>query len=253
MIQQDVAVGCVAPISVRYGSVTVRYQPVSAADRVSLISGSCNERVFMPRVLESLNSGAARVVFDIGAHTGLWTIPFAAHLRSSGRVYAFDPVQACVEAIERNARINNLCNIVTHRAAIAATERETDLFVRPDSEMHSLFDSDALLRRPADQYIERITTTTIDSIVRSGTTPAPDVIKIDVEGAEMLVLEGISHEVTGVQLILVEVHPLILKRRGMIRPREEIVQKLRGIGLRHITYLDELHILASRSCEWEYT
>jgi FkbM family methyltransferase len=233
-------------VTVTYDDISVVYQPISEANRQSLLSGSYNERMFMPLVLrEYLEAGD--VIFDIGANTGMWTIPMAKKLSPSGMVYAFEPEGEAFQAIEKNVALNELTNVVPLKIAIADADGTADFYIRPGSELHSLFAVNPL-SDDNEQYVVRVKTAAIDSLVRSGSIPLPTFLKIDVEGAELLVLEGMSVAGnTKIRHILLELHNECLRVQGINNPPREIENKLNSLGFTQIKYLDDIHLMASRT------
>ena len=87
-----------------------------------------------------------------------------------------------------------------------------------------------------------------ESLVTQGEVPPPNALKIDVEGFEKEVLEGLGSTLSSpeVHLIGIEVHFGLLKERGLTHaPREiEAMLKQHGFSLR---WTDSSHLLAQRS------
>jgi FkbM family methyltransferase len=123
------------------------------------------------------------LVIDVGANVGFFTLRFADWVGDAGRVIAIEPEDRnyahLVEAIGRakfSGRVETL-------KAVAAAERG-QIFL----EINAL--------HPADHKISRdgagvaVTAVTLDQLVPDRTTLRPALVKIDVQGAEMMVLTG---------------------------------------------------------------
>ncbi len=130
------------------------------------------------------------VFFDVGANFGFYSL-LAAEILESGRVCSFEPVPYVFESMARNARaagkIQPVNCAVSDRVGVLAFDQA------PESRhTGSSFDEEGS-REPGAPRFEftkiQVKSTTIDAYrAESGLTPT--VIKIDVEGAEKLVIEG---------------------------------------------------------------
>ena len=120
------------------------------------------------------------VVFDIGAHVGYYTL-LAAHLVGPrGRVVAFEPLPANLEILRQHLRLNKVTNVEVVAAALSDRAGTASFAVAADRSMGSLADHGEL----------EVRVEVLDQLLASGRLPAPDCIKIDVEGAEYRLLSG---------------------------------------------------------------
>lgn len=72
-------------------------------------------------IVESLEIGAGMVIGDFGCGTGYFTFPLAQKVGQSGKVFALDILKDKLEAIESEAKILGLSNVVAKRANLEAT------------------------------------------------------------------------------------------------------------------------------------
>ncbi|WP_192981793.1 FkbM family methyltransferase [Pseudomonas sp. EggHat1] len=125
---------------------------------------------------------------DIGANCGWYSLALARHC-SSVQVHAFEPIPHTHEILSRNILHNGLSNIETHRLAFSNQEGPLEFLHTP---LCSGATSLAVAGQPGDQEtLERIPClgTTLDLFcTRHGL--APQIIKCDVEGAELMVMQG---------------------------------------------------------------
>jgi len=127
-------------------------------------------------------------VLDIGANIGFHTLYFAELVGSSGIVTAFEPVPVNYKALSNNIKLNKVQNIVAKNIALG-TKNET-ITIRADENSdnpgsYNLFD------KQGNVTIEcRIG----DEIVAEN--ESVDFIKIDVEGYESFVIEGLIQTIT---------------------------------------------------------
>lgn len=127
----------------------------------------------------------APVFFDIGAHTGLYSIPFAQQFPTS-RVYAFEPIPTIRRQLHENVARLGLRNIFVFPLGLSDRQALVDFHYSPaDPGATSLA---PLEPRFGPTTMVRAAVTTIDEL--SDLHPVPTVIKCDVEGAELLVFRG---------------------------------------------------------------
>lgn len=127
---------------------------------------------------ETITPGS--VVYDIGAHVGFYTLLAARSVSPGGKVIAFEPVPQNIYYLKEHLRLNRCSNVIVFESAIA--ERSGFTFFE---EGQSSFTG-----RISSEGTSKYQTVSIDSIVLDGKAPPPDIMKIDVEGAEMLVFSG---------------------------------------------------------------
>ncbi len=130
-----------------------------------------------------LHPGAT--LFDVGANGGFISLLGAKLVGETGKVVAFEPYPETVKDIQAQMRINRVRNVLTETAAVSDTIGIADFADDRSSDMLGLA---AVTIHGQPKRTIRVRTTTLDTEVeRHG---APDVIKVDVEGAELLVVQG---------------------------------------------------------------
>jgi FkbM family methyltransferase len=125
---------------------------------------------------------------DAGANCGLFTVAGARIVSSSGQVLAFEPGPSVLPMLERNVAQNNLGNVTVHRCGLGAEPGKVRLY------QHAHGASSATLGcAPGSDtpYVE-IEIDTLDAILARCGIEKVDTIKMDVEGAEELILRGAS-------------------------------------------------------------
>lgn len=164
----------------------MRYIPVSHAHAGALASGNLESSVQEALVRHSQRGG---VVYDVGANLGFFSMLAARLVGPDGRVYAFEPAPENAEAIGRNAELNLLGNITVIPKAVSARAGTARLQIVDDQSWSRL---EEYGEHPGTERVLEVETVTIDALVDAGELPPPALVKIDVEGAELGVLEGMG-------------------------------------------------------------
>jgi len=163
-------------------------------------------------------------VLDIGANIGWLTRIFAAKVGTAGRVIAFEPDPYTRGFLEHNVR--GFANITVSPIALSDTDEVSKLHLHPDCGT-----SNSLINFDSNAETVDVECRTIDSFLEANRQVVPDVIKIDVEGAEPKVLSGMRKTVRRLpELVLViEFCPENLANGGY--DLREYYAQLEGLGL----------------------
>ena len=145
-----------------------------------------NELPVLEAVAASLQAGG--VFYDIGANVGYFSVIAARLVGPQGMVLAFEPLTDNSRFIRRNARLNRFRNLEIFQFAVADSCSFADFCVTEYSGGSVLALADH--RAPDVERVVRVPTVTIDHLIFERGFKPPSVIKIDVEGAEAEVLEG---------------------------------------------------------------
>lgn len=156
-----------------------------------------------------------QVFYDIGANMGIYTPLAAVRVGPKGKVYAFEPHVVNVHTLMHNVKANDLGGIVQVMSC-ALNDREghfdfnyySDVSGSSNSQLNEVRDGAERDFRPV--LTERKFATTVDALIASGAIAPADHIKIDVDGNEMLILQGMAGLLGGVSAptsIQVEVNP----------------------------------------------
>lgn len=186
------------------------------------------------------------VFFDVGANLGLYTCAVAGVLRPEN-VVAFEPHPLNVTRIERNLARNDRGADV-RELALADTSGTTSFAasMRPGWQFGALSPDAGQLS---------VETATGDGLVERSEVRQPNVLKIDVEGAEPLVLAGLADSLStpACRLVYCEVHREAPHRGGSVETygssEDEVLQRLEEAGF-HVGVLvdrgEEVYLKAQR-------
>jgi FkbM family methyltransferase len=152
------------------------------------------------------------VVYDVGAHVGFYTLLAATLVGPQGHVVAFEPVPRNIGFLKEHLKLNGITNVTVVEAAAGTGEGSAWFDEGPTSSMGHLSATGAL----------RVHTVRIDEMVAAGKIPPPEYIKMDVEGAEALVL-------TGAKATLIERLPTLFISTHGPQVHRECVELLRAL------------------------
>ncbi len=134
---------------------------------------------------ETINKGD--VLFDVGANVGYYTVLGSKLAGSQGKVFSFEPLVRNISFLYRHVKLNNLTNVTIIPSACADVVSVASFLISSNTAMGQI-DSNASSTESKGQ-ITIVSTVTLDEVSDKLKT-VPDVIKIDVEGAELSVLKG---------------------------------------------------------------
>jgi FkbM family methyltransferase len=124
--------------------------------------------------------GAGSTIYDIGAHVGFYTVLSSQLVGSKGRVVAFEPFADNMSYLQRHISMNLCENVTAFQIAVSDKNGVTGFLQGETSSMGRLSTSGGLF----------VQTSSIDALLAAGKIPPPNFMKIDIEGAELLALEG---------------------------------------------------------------
>ena len=158
---------------------------------------------------EQLKPG--HVFFDVGAHHGwvsMWTLPLVG---KEGKVFSFEPSPANLSVLEWHRTSNKFSQWEIVPKAVSDVESEEEFFLvdTGDSPMNSLTTGAPGTPFMNGRDIRKISIPTISlDTFCSENNLKPNLVKIDVEGAELLVLRGASKLLNqSCPIIILAVHP----------------------------------------------
>jgi FkbM family methyltransferase len=127
--------------------------------------------------------GRGSTFWDVGGHAGFFTIFGARLVGEQGRVHVFELLPENRRRIEEAVELNGLGNVVVHECAVSAGSGAATLHAHDSTSMWTLIEE----RRGHESELT-VSVRTLDELTEDLGTP--DVIKLDVEGAEVEALRG---------------------------------------------------------------
>lgn len=179
-----------------------------------------NEEEFTRLLLEEVQP--ADVLYDIGACVGLVTVHAA---RKGAHVVAFEPDRDYRSRLVTNLRLNGLTDVQVVEWAVSDTGGEATLFT------DGVQGRSPSLREIGERGSVNVCTDSIDNAIERGEIPEPDVVKMDIEGAEVLALYGMRDMLASKRaprVFFIEIHPGFLP--AFDSSSEEIQSILESFG-----------------------
>lgn len=190
-----------------FHGLTFYVNPEDEAITAWMIGSGAYEPVLTRYILDRTREGDT--VIDIGANIGYYTMLAAQKVGPRGKVIAFEPDPTAFALLEKNAKANGFTNIVAEQKAVSDAPGILKLYLAARNK-----GDDRIF--PAEESREAIE---VPAVALDGYLPAGthvDFIKIDTQGAEGVIFEGmrgtLSRE-TNIRVAL-EFWPYGLRRAG---------------------------------------
>lgn len=169
-------------------------------------------------------------VFDVGANLGYFSLIAAQLVGKSGRVICLEPDPRVAEVLRRNVAANGFQNASVVQAAASDSCGEVSFGCAPASSWSGIY-----YERPTKRIVVRAVT--LDSLCGELGLSRVDFVKIDIEGAEGVALEGMSEMLRRQRpQVLVELHGEY--STALSHPAAELLRKshydVQEIAPRHI-------------------
>lgn len=149
-------------------------------------------------------------VFDVGAHIGITTLPLAEAVGPEGRVFAIEPSLQNRSFLNQHLEANKLENVTVLDCALTDHLEQTVSFF----EMKDVSGMNGLLNNRSGMHSIQVSASTLDQVA-SQFNVVPDLIKIDIEGAELACLKGARKTIQLYQPeIVLSVHPRQMQEMG---------------------------------------
>lgn len=224
-----------SPVSKTIGDTSVSFH-VSNSKEFARTKTVYGEHNVIFDVLETLSGDD--VFYDVGANIGTYTC-FVGNKVNPGNTIAFEPHPGNVRRLKENLDMNKI-EAEIYSVALSNEHGSRELSVAGTNNgagggTHTL---------STDENSKTININVIegDRLIKNGKIDPPSVIKIDVEGAEQLVLEGLTNTLkTECRVVYCEVHPDRLNQFGS--SEKELKKLLRSLGY-------SLQIIEDRSPEY---
>lgn len=202
------------------------------------------EQHILERLMSTLRAGGT--FYDIGSNVGLYAVLLARTMGHRGQVIAFEPMSQSFDHLQDNLSLNDLTNVRSFRKALGERNGVGILYLGEEN-------ADSSLIRPptgteTDRGYQEVDVVNGDWFVEVENLPLPRAVKIDVEGYEHSVIQGLRHTLAGrgCELVCCEIHPHLLPPE--VKP-ETVIALLKSLGFGHIDVCqrkDTYHAVCSK-------
>lgn len=145
-------------------------------------------------------------VFDVGANIGYISLVLARAVSPGGRVVAFEALPANIERLKANLALNPGAGVTPVAAAVVDSSRAVTFLTHASGSMGKAQGSAG---REDQAYPTRITVDgiSLDDYIYTQGNPPPDMVKMDIEGGEVLALQGCARTLRSARpLMFIELH-----------------------------------------------
>lgn len=205
------------PIRTRVGVKVIYVDLRSAVGRGIFVTGKFDDEVFQS-IRGSLDAGT--VFLDVGANVGYYSLLAIDCVGPDGQVHAFEIDSRPLKCLRKTVVANKLNNLIIHEVALGQNEGTAYLAMKSDcghSSAGSELQGIAVPMAPLDSFQHKFDGRRISAI------------KIDVEGAELAVINGAKNIIREHQpAIVCEVFDDHLRRHG--HTSEQLMQCLIQFG-----------------------
>ena len=174
------------PLTVSFDGIPVALAP-QGATAGDIWTGLRCERQEVSFILSALKPGM--IFFDVGANAGLFAISAAKKLGGKG-VFAFEPCSSTCELLKRNLQLNGLAGVNVIQSALGESVGGgvLQINVRGRDGLNTL----GRATHPDSKVVgqENVPITMLDVFMQEHNVPRVDVMKVDIEGAELMMFRG---------------------------------------------------------------
>ena len=171
-------------------------------------------------ILNNLNEDS--VFFDIGANEGYFSV-LASKKNIKGKTYSFEPVQSLIPIINKNISINKIKNCRVLNIGIGKNNYKTKINLFPEINSGA---SSIIRKYRFFSKSQIIQIKSLDNFYREENLNfVIDLIKIDVEGYEMQVIEGMKNLLKNKKIknLLFYYHLQIISKNDQIKIDKDII------------------------------
>lgn len=213
-------------LRLQIGGISAEFLVRTPEDLRALESEMFAERHILELLISALHAGD--IVYEIGANVGLSTVLLN---NAGGQVIAFEPMSENYDRLQDNLKLNGITNVRSFRLALGNWNGEVKLYIGDATGINLgaslVWTSSGRVRYQLVKLVQG------DQFRKVENLPIPQVVKIDVEGYEYAVIQGLRQTLVepNCRLVCCEIHPQLLPTE---RKPEQVLDLLRSLGFNRI-------------------
>jgi FkbM family methyltransferase len=176
-------------------------------------------------------------VYDVGAFHGLLTLFFASRAKA---VVCFEPNGSNRKRLMENLTLNRIKNVEVRKTGVGSRHERREMLWNPLMSGGASVDgktAENLLRAGVETVVEEISMVTLDEEIPQAGLPAPDFVKIDIEGWELEALRGARNTLESYKpALFLEMHGATIREKT--QKVAEIVAFLWDLNYRSIRHIE---------------
>lgn len=155
--------------------------------------------------LDLISSEDIKVIYDIGANIGTWSL-LAKAIFPNSIIHAFEPLKIHYGEFKKN--MQDIEEVTLHPVALGSTSQRNNMNIASFSDASSLLE----IARATEEHFkvykaseEEVVVVTLDEYQKRSQIPLPDLIKLDIQGYELEALKGAINCLEHTKFIICEV------------------------------------------------
>lgn len=192
-----------SPVITRFNNIKIKLNPEDWIQQQILFLGLYDSEALETEFWKNILI-PGQTVIDIGANIGYYSLITGNILKNNGMIYSFEPSLKNYTRLLENIALNNFSNIIPINKALSNEEIKRNLYISDSKNWgmtrfstHESFKGE----------MELVDCIKFDNFAKENAIKTVDLIKIDVEGAELLVLKGMEETLKNTSpMVLIEVN-----------------------------------------------
>lgn len=203
------------------------------------IANGSYERKYVDFFCSEIKEGD--VVVDVGSYIGYFSLLASERVGDTGCVYAFEPVPRNYERLMRNLKVNQVKNVKAYNFGLSDKEEVLPIYVPKDNPGETTLQQKSYseITQGTKMEKERVKVSLIpfDSFFEDNALDRIDVVKMDIEGAELKALKGMENALSRNNCkLFMEINAPLLNLSGV--PIENLFGFLMTLGFKTCFLVD---------------
>jgi FkbM family methyltransferase len=174
------------------------------------------------------------VVLDVGAHIGLFSMPLSRRISPGGKLYSFEPSKINRDYLEQHLKLNNIINVEVQDCLVGKENLDAVDFFEDQNQVNPMGGLISTDNTKNNTIVVSKRMVTIDHFCKE-IKIKPELIKVDIEGAELDLLWGGLEIIKSCRpTIVLSLHPKHIKLMGLTL--DSLTEYLQEVNYRCVTY-----------------